>query len=45
MNHSFSGQRGVTRVMERLWVSLTRATTLPTRGKGGNTYRSRLVQG
>ena len=43
-NHSFSGQKGATRVMERLGVSLTRATTLPTRGKGGNAYRSRLSQ-
>ena len=44
-NHSFSGQRGATRVMERLGVSLTLATTRPTSGKGGNAYMSRLSQG
>ena len=44
-NHAFSGQRGATRVIERFGVSLTRATTLSTRWKGGNAYVSRLSQG
>ena len=44
VNHSFSGQRGATRVMERLRVSLTRPITLQTRGKGRNAYTSRLSQ-
>ena len=42
VDHSFSGQRGSNRVMEILGVSLTMATTRPTRGKGENTYTSRL---
>ena len=44
-NHSSSGQREATRVMERLGVSLTLAAIRPTRGKGGSAYTSRLSQG
>ena len=44
-NHSFSGQRGATRVIATCDDSWTRAITRPTRGKGGNAYRSRSSQG
>ena len=44
-NHSFSGQRGATRVIATRDDSQTRAITRPTRGKGGNVYRSGSSQG